>query len=65
MFLHLSVILFTGGGGIPACIADGNPACLAAALGGGGGVVSQHCLAHTWGEVEGSGLGKSPGSTPG
>ena len=31
MFLHLSVILSTGGGGaIPACIAGGIPACLAA-----------------------------------
>ena len=27
--LHLSVILFTWGGGIPACIAGGIPACLA------------------------------------
>ena len=37
MFLHVSVILFTGGGAIPACIAGGIPACLAAggsALGG-------------------------------
>ena len=31
MFLHVSVILFTGGG-IPACIAGGSPACLAAGL---------------------------------
>ena len=37
--LHLSVILFTGRGGIPACIAGGIPACLAA-----GGVLSQHAL---------------------
>ena len=29
MFLHVSVILFTGGGGIPAHIAGGIPACLA------------------------------------
>ena len=37
IFLHLSVILFTGGGGaIPACIAGGIPACLAAGLQGGG-----------------------------
>ena len=50
MFLHVSVILFTGGCAIPACIAGGIPACLAAggvcsgggllpgrsALGGGG-----------------------------
>ena len=39
MFLHVSVILFTGrGGAIPACIAGGIPACLAARgclLGGG------------------------------
>ena len=36
MFLHVSVILFTGGGGcaIPACIAGGIPACLAAGLQG-------------------------------
>ena len=46
MFLHVSVILFTGverGGGIPACIAGGIPACLAAGL-QGGGMVSQHAL---------------------
>ena len=36
MFLHMSVILFIGGGGIPAWIAGGIPACLAAALGQGG-----------------------------
>ena len=30
MFLHVSVILSTGEGAIPACIADGIPACLAA-----------------------------------
>ena len=36
MFLHVSVILFTGeGGAIPACIAGGIPACLAAGLHGG------------------------------
>ena len=29
MFLHVSVILSTGEGAIPACIADGIPACLA------------------------------------
>ena len=41
IFLHMSVILFTGGsGGIPACIACGIPACLAAGLWG----VSQHAL---------------------
>ena len=33
MFLHVSVILFTGGGGgIPACIEGGIPACLVAGL---------------------------------
>ena len=45
MFLHLFVILFTGGGCgvcIPACIAGGTPACLAAGL--QGGCVSQHAL---------------------
>ena len=41
MFLHVSVILFMGGGGIPAYIAGGIPACLAAGM---GGVVSQHAL---------------------
>ena len=39
MFLHVSVILFTGAG-IPACLAGGIPAYLA----GLGGVVSQHAL---------------------
>ena len=41
MFLHVSVILFTGGGcgcAIPACIAGGIPACLAAGLEEGGSV---------------------------
>ena len=50
MFLHVSVILFTGGGGIPACIAGGIPACLAAGLGGG----IPACLA-----------GRFPGPQPG
>ena len=44
IFLHLSVILFTGGGGIPACIASGIPACLAG-LGGGGVGGIPACLA--------------------
>ena len=61
MFLHVSVILFTGGG-IPACIAGGIPVCLAAGL---GGVVSQHALQVSRPtprvEVEGSGWGWSPG----
>ena len=47
MFLHMSVILFMGGGGggggIPACIAGGIQACLAAGLRGGGGIPA--CLA--------------------
>ena len=43
MVLHVSVILFTVGGGIPACIAGGMPACLAAGL-QKGGVVFQHAL---------------------
>ena len=38
MFLHVSVVLFTGGA-IPACIAGGIPACLAV-----GGVLSQYAL---------------------
>ena len=60
MFLHVSVILFTGGGGaIPACIAGGIPACLAAGLQGGawsrGGVCSRGGLLWrgggcSWGE---------------
>ena len=37
IFLHLFVILFTGGVCIPVCIAGGIPACLAAGLWGGGG----------------------------
>ena len=53
------------GGGIPACIAGGIPACLAAIQ----GVVSQHALQVSRptpkGEVEGSGLGGSPGPHPG
>ena len=32
MFLLVSVILLTGNGAIPACIAGGIPACLAAGL---------------------------------
>ena len=81
MFLHVSVILFTGGGGvIPASIAGGIPACLAAGQvsGGLGGIPV--CLAgfqaDTQGEVEGSGHGVSrptpggvsrptPGGSPG
>ena len=56
MFLHVSVC--PQGGGIPACIADGIPACLAAALQGGG---ISACLAgfqaHTQGGSWGSGQG--------
>ena len=44
MFLHMSVILSTGGCGIPACITGGIPSCLAAGLWGGKGVVSQNAL---------------------
>ena len=48
MFLHVSVILFTGGGGgdISACIAGGIPACLAAgaACSGGGSAPNGGCL---------------------
>ena len=67
MILHVSVILFTGGGsGIPVCIAGGIPAGLAAGL---QGVVSQHALQGSRptprGEVEGSVLRGSPGPHPG
>ena len=48
MFLLVSVILYMGGGVIPACIAGGIPTCLAAGLLGGcllwGGVCSGGCL---------------------
>ena len=52
MFLHMSGILSGGGGGrIPAYIAGGIPACLAAGLWGEGGIPA--CLvgfqAHTQG----------------
>ena len=44
MFLLVSVILSTGGGGaIPACIAGGIPACLATGLQGGGAIPA--CIA--------------------
>ena len=36
IFLHMFVILFTGGGAIPACIASGIPACLAGGSATGG-----------------------------
>ena len=39
MFLHVSVILSGGGGGIPACNAGDIPTCLAP-----GGVLFQHAL---------------------
>ena len=61
IFLHLSVILFGGGGGIPAHIAGGIPACLA--VGGGipaciaGGIPA--CLA-----AGGLLLGRVPGGDP-
>ena len=68
MFLHVSVILFTGGGGISACLAaglrgGGIPACLASLQGHtqevegsafGGGFLPAHTGGG--GEVEGSGL---------
>ena len=58
IFSQASVILFTGGGGIPACIAGGIPACLAGfqahtqggSLGGSGRGVSRPTPK---GEVEG------------
>ena len=72
MFLHVSVILSTGGisqhalqvvsqhalqqGGIPACIAGGIPACLAA----GGCVLSQHALQQRGSAPRGSALGGGP-----
>ena len=50
MFLHVSVILFTGGGGaIPACIAGGIAACIA------GGIAA--CLAVGGSAPGGSALG--------
>ena len=59
MFLHVSVILFTGGwggGGMPACIAGGISACLAAGLPGGRGGIPAcfeggipACLTGLWG----------------
>ena len=60
-----------GGGGIPACIASGIPACLSGLR--GEGVVSQYALQVSRptpkGEVEGSGLGgvsrPTPGRSPG
>ena len=61
----LSVILFMGVCGIPACLAGGIPACLAGlqGVGGGGWCVSQHALQVSRptpkGEVEGSGWGVS------
>ena len=66
MFLHVSVILFTGEGGIPACIAGGIPACLAAGL--EGWYPSMPCRSpdpQPGGEVEGSGLGGVSRPTPG
>ena len=76
MFLHVSVILFTGGGGggipaciagsIPACLAGGIPACLTggipACLAGLGGRVSRPTPR---GEVEGSGQGGLQAHTQG
>ena len=49
MFLHVSVILSTGEGAIPACIAGDIPACLAAGFRGGvacswGGLLPGGCL---------------------
>ena len=78
MFLQVSVIHFTEGGGIPACIAG----IQAHTQGGSSGIwpggVSRPTprgklrglawrglQAHTQGEVEGSGLGVSPGPHPG
>ena len=57
IFSRVSVILFTGGGGIPACIAGGIPACLAAGLGGGGGIPP--CLAGFQAHTQGGSLGES------
>ena len=71
MFLHVCLILFTGGGrgaisaciaaglhrgAIPACITGGIPACLAAGLQGGGDLLL--------GGVPGPG-GSAPGDVPG
>ena len=59
MFLHMSVILFTGGAGIPACIAAG--------LRGGGWYPSKPCRfpgPHPGGKLKGIWLGESPGPHP-
>ena len=51
MFLQVSICPRGGGGGIPACLAGGIPACLTG------------FLAHTQGELEGSGLWGVPRPT--
>ena len=71
MFLHVSVILSTVGGCIPACIAGGIPACLAGLSrhtprgevegSGQGGLQAPHPR----GKLRGLALGWSPGPHPG
>ena len=72
MFLHVSVILFTGGG-IRVCIAGGIPACLAAGLRGGipaclaglqGGGLQAHTQRESWGVWQGGSPGPHPGGSP-
>ena len=70
MFLHMSVIVFRGGGipacitgGIPACITGGIPACLAAALQGACGI--QACLAGFQAHTQRGSSGVWPGGSPG
>ena len=57
IFSQASVILFTGGVcAIPACIAGGVPACLAAGLRGGGKGIPA-CLAGFQAHTQGGSLG--------
>ena len=66
VFLHVSVTLFRGGGGIPACIAGGIPACLAAGL-QEGWYPSMPCRfpgPHPGGKLRGLARGVSPGPYP-
>ena len=59
IFLHLSAILFTGEGGIPACLAGlrgGIPACLAS--------LQAHTKGGSWGVWNGGGLQAHTGGNP-
>ena len=66
MFLQVSVILFTGRGGIPACLAGGIPACLAGLWGVYPSMPCRFRGPQSRGGLEGSGWGGvSPGPHPG